>query len=553
MIKITSLFTQARLQTRIMLALILVVLLQAIISGSFTLRYIEVILEQRIGDQALQLSRVVSSLPQIRQGLIDRNVDQIQSLAESIRSNTDARFIVIGDLDGIRFSHPIPERIGKKRVGGDNQRAIEKGESYVSKAVGSLGPSMRGKSPIFDDKGNVIGVTSVGYMLDSVDETIRGYQKSVIMIVVASLFLSVLVGMAISSHFKRILFGLEPEEIARLFEERNATLETVREGIISINSEGIITTINKTAVETLNLPKDQTLTGQNIRQVLPDSDILSTLESGEPEHDKEVWINGQSLIVNRLPVMVGGKTTGVVSSFRPKGELELLTRKLSHIEQYADTLRSQSHEYANKLHTIAGLIQIDAKDQALELIGQESKGVQELVHLLVDAVPDPIVAGCLLGKFNRARELGLELVVDRESHMEDIPEQIPRESLVTLLGNLLDNAFEATRLKLKQFPDGKRTIRLTMSDYGNDLIFEIDDSGEGIPLEDQQRIFEKGVSTKKEVGHGYGLFLVSTILKELHGQISVQNHESGGGRITVYLPKKADLKQKSVSIERIIS
>jgi len=536
-----------------MLALILVVLLQAIISGSFTLRYIEVILEQRIGDQALQLSRVVSSLPQIRQGLIDRNVDQIQSLAESIRSNTDARFIVIGDLDGIRFSHPIPERIGKKRVGGDNQRAIEKGESYVSKAVGSLGPSMRGKSPIFDDTGNVIGVTSVGYMLDSVDETIRGYQKSVIMIVVASLFLSVLVGMAISSHFKRILFGLEPEEIARLFEERNATLETVREGIISINSEGIITTINKTAVETLNLPKDQTLTGQNIRQVLPDSDILSTLESGEPEHDKEVWINGQSLIVNRLPVMVGGKTTGVVSSFRPKGELELLTRKLSHIEQYADTLRSQSHEYANKLHTIAGLIQIDAKDQALELIGQESKGVQELVHLLVDAVPDPIVAGCLLGKFNRARELGLELVVDRESHMEDIPEQIPRESLVTLLGNLLDNAFEATRLKLKQFPDGKRTIRLTMSDYGNDLIFEIDDSGEGIPLEDQQRIFEKGVSTKKEVGHGYGLFLVSTILKELHGQISVQNHESGGGRITVYLPKKADLKQKSVSIERIIS
>ena len=553
MIKITNLFTQARLQTRIMLALILVVLLQAIISGSFTLRYIEVILEQRIGEQALQLSRVVSSLPQIRQGLIDRNVDQIQSLAESIRSNTDARFIVIGDLDGIRFSHPIPDRIGKKRVGGDNQRAIEKGESYVSKAVGSLGPSMRGKSPIFDDTGKVIGVTSVGYMLDSVDETIRGYQKSVIMIVVASLFLSVLVGMAISSHFKRILFGLEPEEIARLFEERNATLETVREGIISINSEGIITTINKTAVETLNLPKDQTLTGQNIRQVLPDSDILSTLESGEPEHDKEVWINGQSLIVNRLPVMVGGKTTGVVSSFRPKGELELLTRKLSHIEQYADTLRSQSHEYANKLHTIAGLIQIDAKDQALELIGQESKGVQELVHLLVDAVPDPIVAGCLLGKFNRARELGLELVVDRESHMEDIPEQIPRESLVTLLGNLLDNAFEATRLKLKQYPDGERTIRLTMSDYGNDLIFEIDDSGEGIPLEDQQRIFEKGVSTKKEVGHGYGLFLVSTILKELHGQISVQNHESGGGRITVYLPKKADLKQKSVSIERIIS
>ena len=548
---ITQLFTQARLQTRLMLTLIFVVLLQAIISGSFTLHYIKVVLEDRIGDQALQLSRVVSALPQVRQGLINRDVDQIQPLAESIREETDARFIVVGDLEGIRFSHPIVDRIGKKRVGGDNQRAIEKKESYVSKAVGSLGPSMRGKSPIMDDHGEVIGVTSVGYMLDSVGETISGYQKSVIMIVIASLFISVLVGMAISEHFKRILFGLEPEEIARLFEERNATLETVREGIISIDREGIITTFNKTAVETLKLPKHQSLTGRDIRQVLPDSDIWTTLESGKPEHDKEVWINGQSLIVNRLPVLVKGQTTGVVSSFRPKGELELLTRQLSHVEQYAETLRSQSHEYANKLHTIAGLIQLDAKDQALELIGQESKGVQELVHLLVDAVPDPIVAGCILGKFNRARELGLELIVDSESHMVDVPEHLPRERLVTLLGNLLDNAFEATRLQLKQNTAGPGTIKLSMSDYGNDLIFEIEDHGEGIPLAEQQRIFEKGVSTKMEDGHGYGLFLVATILQELHGQITLSNLETGGGRVIVYLPKIPGLEENADSIERL--
>jgi two-component system CitB family sensor kinase len=230
-----------------------------------------------------------------------------------------------------------------------------------------------------------------------------------------------------------------------------------------------------------------------------------------------------------------------------------LTRQLSHIEQYAETLRSQSHEYANKLHTIAGLIQIDAKDQALDLIGQESKGVQELVHLLVDAVPDPIVAGCILGKFNRARELGLELVVDHESHMVDVPEQLPRERLATMLGNLLDNAFEATRLHLKKNAEGKRTIKLTMSDYGHDLIFEIEDSGEGIPVEQQKRIFEKGVSTKMEDGHGYGLFLVATILRELHGQINVHNLQNGGGRVIVYLPKTVDLQEKVVSVARLDS
>ena len=538
MTAIIRLFTQARLQTRLMLTLIFVVLLQAIISGSFTLHYIEVILEERIGEQALQLSRVVSNLPEIRQGLVEHDVEQIQPLAESIRQQTDARFIVVGDIEGIRFSHPIVERIGKKRVGDDNQRAIEKGESYVSKAVGSLGPSMRGKSPIFDDSGNIIGVTSVGYMLDSVDSTITGYQKSVILIVIASLFFSMLMGMAISGHFKRILFGLEPEEIARLFEERNTTLETVREGIIAIDQRGIITTFNKTAVETLGLPHELSLTGQDIRSVLPDSDMGNTLQSGKAEHDREVWLNGQSLIVNRLPVLVNDRITGVVSSFRPKGELELLTRQLSHIEQYAETLRSQSHEYANKLHTIAGLIQIDAKDQALELIGQESKGVQELVHLLVEAVPDPIIAGCILGKFNRAHELGLDLQIDNESHMLDIPELLPRERLVSLLGNLLDNAFEATRLALKQNKSTNRFVRLSMSDYGNDLIFEIEDNGDGIPANEQQHIFEKGVSTKSEQGHGYGLYLVAAIIRELQGQISIDTLESGGSRVTVYLPKK---------------
>ncbi|MCP4430200.1 MAG: sensor histidine kinase [Gammaproteobacteria bacterium] len=542
---ITQLFSKARLTTRLMSTLIFVVLLQAIVSGGFTLHYIEVILEERIGDQALQLSQVVSNLPQIRQGLLDHNSSQIQSLAESIRGQTDARFIVVGDLEGIRYSHPIADRIGKKRVGGDNQRAIDKGESYVSKAVGSLGPSMRGKSPVFDNVGKVIGVTSVGYMLDSIDGTISGYQKSVMLVVIASLLFSMLVGLVISGHFKRILFGMEPEQIARLFEERLATLETVREGIIAIDQSGRITTFNRTAVESLGLPKNEALTGQDIREVLPDSDMWGILENGQPETDKEVLINGQSLIVNRLPVQVSGQITGVVSSFRPKGELELLTRKLSHIEQYAETLRSQSHEYTNKLHTIAGLIQIDAKEDALELIGQESRGVQELVHLLVEAVPDPVLAGCILGKFNRARELGLELVVDSESHMSDIPEKLPREQLVSMLGNLLDNAFDATRLHRKKNKAIGQSIKLTMSDYGNDLIFEIDDQGEGILEINRHRIFEKGVTTKLDKGHGYGLYLVAEIIKGLGGQISVDPVETGGTRVIVYLPKNLEYLNQS--------
>ncbi len=526
-----------KLQTRLMLAFAFVVLIQAAITGSITHSYIQVILENRIGEQALQLSKVVSNLPQIKQGLLQRDVNQIQPLAELLRKQTDARFIVVGDINNIRFSHPIPERIGKKRVGGDNQRALELGESYISKAVGSLGPSIRGKSPVLDDEGNVIGVTSVGYMLDRVDQTIQGYQQSALLVVLISLIISIITGVIVTRYFKRILFGLEPEEIARLYEERNTTLETIREGVISIDSEGLITTFNKTALETLGI-KDNQLTGRSIRDVFPQSDLWKVLETGDVELDREVIINDQHLIVNRLPIKLDNKITGVVSSFRPKGEIELLSRKLSHIEQYAETLRSQSHDYANKLHTIAGLIQINANDQALELIGQESRGIQELVHLLVEAIPDPVLAGCILGKYNRAHELGLELVVDSSTQLTEIPAHMTSEKLMSLMGNIVDNAFEATRQNLAKHTSGSNQVLLSISDYGNDLIFEIEDHGAGIPAEDKKRIFNKGISSKQDQGHGYGLYLVKSILLEFNGHIDLENTESGGIRFIVYLPKK---------------
>ncbi len=532
----SSSLARLNLQTRLMMAFATVVLIQAVVTGAITMRYIQVELEQRIGDQALQLSNIVSNLPQIRQGLAERNVDMVQPIAEQIRKNTDARFIVVGDRDGIRFSHPIPERIGKKRVGGDNARALENGESYVSRAVGSLGPSIRGKSPVYDNDGQIIGVTSVGYMLDSVDKTISSYQQSALMVVLISLLVSILTGVGVARYFKRILFGLEPEEIARLFEERNTTLESIREGVLSIDAEGRITTFNKTALNTLGVDDDQ-IRGRSVRDVFPQSDLWKVLQTGQVELDREIDINGQHLIVNRLPIIVNEQVTGVVSSFRPKGEIEMLSRQLSQIEQYAETLRAQSHDYANKLHTISGLIQIDAKEQALELIGQESRGIQELVHLLVKSIPDPVIAGCILGKYNRAHELGLELCIDPSSHLGEIPEHISTEKLMSLIGNIIDNAFEATRLNLIDHPQGANQVLVSFSDYGNDLIFEIEDQGVGIAEDDQQRIFEKGFSSKTEAGHGYGLFLVKSILQDLHGQINLEHAENGGTRMIVYLPK----------------
>jgi len=541
-------FSHLKLRTRLLLVLSSIVLIQALISGSFTLHYFKLVLEERIGEQALQLSRVVSELPQIRQGLVDQDAEVIQHFAELIREQTTARFIVVGDRDGIRYSHPLPERIGKKRVGGDNQRALE-GESYVSRAVGSLGPSLRGKSPVLDAAGNIIGVTSVGYMLDSVEETVGSYQASVLQIVLISLVISILIAIWTSSYFKRVMFGLEPEEIAQLFEERNTTLQTIREGIISIDASGAITTINKTAMSTLGLGRAD-LRGHNIRQVLPQSDMWQLLQSDQAEYDREVMINGKSLIVNRVPITVDGEITGVVSSFRLKDDIELLSRQLSHIEQYADTLRAQSHDFANKLHTIAGLIQINATDRALELIGQESKGIQELVRLLTSSVSDPVLAGCILGKYNRAHELGLELELDSMSHMGAIPDHIPVEGLVSMVGNIIDNAFEATRMNIHENSSTDNRIHLSLNDFGDDLVIEITDNGAGVAVDDQEIIFEKGISSKPGFDHGYGLYLVKTIVDNLGGQVTVEPGESSGTRFIVYLPKRLVTADSEINLEQ---
>lgn len=523
-----------KLQTRMLLTFGLLALLQTGIMGGFSLHMIANALEDQVGERALEVAKTVADIPQIQQAVQKHDSALLQPLSLAIAHNAGARFVVIGDKLGIRLTHPIPQRIGKPMVGGDNPPALEQGLSYVSKARGSLGWSMRGKAPVYDPTGeHIIGVVSVGYMLDSVDSIIAGYQTSVLGVIVGSLLLSLLAVSWFTRHFKKAIFGLEPEQIAQLYEQRNAILEAVREGIIAVDVDGRIIAFNRAATDTLEVTQRMPLTGQNIQQVLPQSGLMGVVESGAVELDREVWIGERCLIANRIPLRIGERIIGAVSSFRRKDELDQVSRRLTRIQEYAETLRSQSHEYSNKLQTISGLIQIGAQDEALALIGQEVIGHQTLIQLLVEAVPDPVLAGCLLGKYNRARELGLTLCIDPESHMADLPQRLPRERLVSIVGNLLDNAMEATLRR----EGGSGQIRLTMTDLGHDLIFEIEDQGPGIPSEQQARIFEKGFTSKEVPGHGLGLHLVQTQLRYLGGSIDIESADAGGSRFIVYIPK----------------
>ncbi|MHA7879012.1 MAG: ATP-binding protein [Saccharospirillum sp.] len=512
--------------------------MQTAIIGGFAWFYLSASLDDQIGERALKVAQTIAATPGVIRGVEQRDSATLNQLSKTFASTNDALFIVIGDHNAIRLAHPNPDRLGFSMAdddGDDGSIALVDGQAYVDKAEGSLGLSMRGKAPIFDASGDrIIGIVSVGYSLNQVRSVIARYNSVLLAGMLLMLLVSVLLAIFVASRFKRAIFGLEPEQIARLFVERDATLQSVREGIIAINREGLVTTVNRTAVTTLGLNPNEPLIGQPIRTILSETGMLDALEKGEPEFDQEVWLKGRQMIVNRLPVWQGDEVIGLVSSFRLRDELDQVSQKLTQIQQYADTLRSQTHEYSNKLHTIAGLIQIGASDEALALIGNEVTDHQALIGLLMNSVPDPILAGCIVGKYNRAREMGLSLMVDPDSRMADLPSDMPKDQLVSVLGNLLENALEATL----RHAGTRGVVELSMMDLGLDLIFEVTDQGPGIDERDQERIFERGY-TSNAGNRGIGLYLIKRFVDQWGGSITVENRPTGGSRFTVYINKIA--------------
>lgn len=532
-------FRRLKLKSRMMIILGLMALLQTGMLGWFTMAYLTQSLDHEIGLKTLHVAKTIAAMPEVSSAVKNNDSAYLQPLSLTLAQQTNARFVVIGNQNGMRLAHPNTAKLGASMMDDDNDNispTLNQGLAVISKAEGSLGWSMRARAPVFSNDGeNIVGLVSVGYLLGSIDAVINSYRATLLWIILAGCGFSLITALWFANHFKKAIFGLEPEQIGQLYQQRNATLESVREGIITTNAQGEVTTINQAALHFLDLNTKQQWPGQNISTIMPNSPMLDNQKSSIAEFDQEVWFNHKPFIVNRSPLLHQAQVIGWVASFRPKDELELVSQQLKHMQQYADSLRSQAHEYTNKLHTIAGLIQIGASDEALSLIGQENQAHQVLLKLLMDTVPDAILAGCLLGKFNRAKELGLELNIDPQSHMSDLPAHIPRDQIVSMIGNIIDNAMEAC---LMEKAHGKQ-VSLSMTDYGTDLIFEIEDQGPGIDSALHTQIFTKGYSTKDGKDHGIGLHLVQKLASRLDGYVAMEHAAMGGSRVTISLPKQA--------------
>lgn len=504
---------------------------------------VEDIVDEKLGKQALMVAKLAANEPRIIEAFThDEPSLVIQPIAEEIRKMTGAGYVVIGNTDNIRYSHHIVEEIGRK-MGTSSDAALKQNKSIVFKGTGLSGPAIKAKTPIYNAQGQIIGVSSVGFLSEQIESQIMEYIYRIMYLAAILLLLGGAGAYFVAKSVKRMIFGLEPEEISYLFKEKEAVLESIHDAILAVDTKGRIVSINKKAREHLGLNLSDIKSIGEIPYPHLNNTLNESLGYRKDQKNMKLLIADQIFVMNSSPIFNKDHFVGTVFSFRPVSEIEQMTEEFAEIKSFSENMRAQNHEFLNKLNLIYGLLKINQTDKAIELISEEVSERQDLLAFLMESVKDPLIAACLLGKANRSKELKVHFEIDLDSELLDIPNDFDSASFITILGNLIDNALDAS---LKENGAGAK-VKVSFTDIGRDIIFDIDDNGCGISPSDEEHIFKYGYTTKSNAqNHGIGLSLVQNAVRMFNGQIHIGNSDLGGARFTVIIPKKLPNEGKDI-------
>ncbi|AHL73809.1 histidine kinase [Stutzerimonas stutzeri] len=457
-----------------------------------------------------------------------RASNPLQAEVDALRRQLGVDFIVVMDRRALRLTHPEPVRIGRAFSGNDEARALA-GETYASRAAGSLGTSIRGFAPVIGEQGYVIGAVSVGVTLASLGDLLNERRRDVLIGVLALMLIAAFGAHLLARYIKRVLLGLEPYEITRLVEERQAMLASVREGVMAVDDRARITLVNPAAERLLaSTGLGKAPLSRPIAEYLPNSGLPEVLASATEQLDREFSLNGRAILVNRAPIRHQGRVIGAIATFRDKSEVNALAEQLTGVSRYAEALRATTHEFKNKLHVLLGLAQMGDLDALRAYLHDLADHQLAPATALVEGIGEPVLAGFLLGKQSEARERGILFKVDVEHPVPAAaPEQV--HGLVTIVGNLLENAFEAVA------EQDERRVNLTL-DYDEAMLsLHVQDTGAGIEAAVRERLFERGVSTKGE-RRGIGLTAVHEQVEAWGGTLAVYSEAGRGSLFEIELP-----------------
>ncbi|TDC58126.1 sensor histidine kinase [Actinomadura sp. KC345] len=455
----------------------------------------------------------------------------LQPYAERVRRDTGVDFVTIMDPAGIRFTHPNPSRIGGHFVG--NTGPAVAGRTFTETYTGTLGPSVRTVAPVLDG-GRVVALVAVGITIRVISAELRQRLLSLAGIAAAVLAVGVGGSSLVAARLRRQTRGVAPGELREMFEYYEAILHTVREGLLLLDRAGRVVLCNDAARHLLDLEPSADLRGRAAADLgLPD-ELVATLVSPEPRSDEVHLADTRVLVVNTSPVRSRDRAKGNVVTLRDHTELQVLTGELDTVRGFAESLRSQAHEAANRLHTVVSLVELGRPDQAVEFATAELKTAQWLTDRVVGSVTEPVLAALLLGKSAEAGERGVDFAVTGDTVIEGTAE--PRD-LVTILGNLIDNAVDAALANADARPP---RVAVRARKEGGDLVLEVSDSGPGVDPDAVPDMFRRGWTTKTSggpVGHGLGLALVGQAVRRHGGEVRVSHDD--GAVFTVRLPLDA--------------
>ena len=393
-----------------------------------------------------------------------------------------------------------------------------------------------------NDQNETIGYVVTGYSDDIINKSTIDAVMFLLLTNLFGLVIGILGAIFLAGRIKKVLFGYEPEEIARLLQERNIILNSVREGIININDKGIITVVNyeaKILLKQANISDTEDLCGKSALDVLKHVPLRDIIKEGRSFADVSIKFGDTIFVMTAVPLLgldSGDKILGAVITFRKKSVVEELANQLTGFKNYATALRAQTHEFMNKMHVIMGLIDMKAYDELKNYTKEIAYNRQSEVSYIVTRLKDITLSGFILGKISRSRELDIDFSLSEESELRgelDVPSV---HDIVLIVGNLIENAFDA----LKNF-DGERIVNLSILDFDKEIVIVVEDSGPGMSEETIKRIYHRGFSTKGDGGHGFGLFLAKQSVDSLNGTISVESSLGEGTVFTVRLPVKKEV------------
>jgi two-component system CitB family sensor kinase len=465
-------------------------------------------LTEQYEQRALAIARSVAHSPGLATAVTTAKPSPdgpVERDAEAVRRATGALYVVVTDDRGVRYSHPTRSRIGE-RVSTSPEEALS-GHEVVAVERGTLGRSARGKVPLRAADGSVVGEVSVGIDIAAIDDKTRALALTLGLIALAPLGLGLVGAVTMGRRLRRSTLGLEPEQMADLVREHEAVLHGVTDGILAVDNDGRVTVTNPQAVRLLGwVPRR----GERLDASTVDPAVVDLMTAEPAPRGVLRIVADRAVLATRLPVQRDGRDLGEVLILRDRSDLDTLARELESTRALTDALRAQAHEHTNRLHALAGLLHRGDTAEALAYL-EELSGTATWVA----GLDDPYLAGVLAAKSAAASESGVALEVAPETFVDG---RLARPlDTVTVVANLLDNAVRAAATGSRQ----PARVEITLLSDGADLVVHVRDTGDGVPPEAVDAVFDHGYTSRTvtSAGHGLGLALARHTARATGGDL----------------------------------